>query len=277
MQYDILNKLGIGLDDVTGHLYYKQNFKPLPLSYELIFIRHGETYGNCGQSNAEGQIDHTLVALGKKNKDNRIFQGNTDTEINQLTTLGRKQADDLANQLENTLLASGFIPDIILYSPLKRAKETGYPFVKRNNFYDRYIEYEGIKEMSFGSWENRRICDLSPDNPCHLFYSDQNALVKESGINATGQYQIAENFCELLIRTFQVLYEIEKEYPEKRIILFSHSMFGAACSILFGHGQMIESGNYLAFDGKRTNGKSYAIPHTTPFYLNKVNRSKAKC
>ena len=73
-------------------MYYDHEFKPIKLSIELIIIRHGETYGNCGQSTIEGEIDYELVNLGIKNREKRIYQGDVNKEINQLTQLGKQQA-----------------------------------------------------------------------------------------------------------------------------------------------------------------------------------------
>lgn len=259
-----LKKIGILVDVQTGHLFYGPEFKPLNPNFKLAFVRHGETYGNCGQSTAAGTIDHELVKQGIKNREKRVYQGNVDAEINQLTLHGKKQADELALTLEKQLLAKNWEPDVIFYSPLNRAKETGLPFVERNRFHTRYLPHEGIKEMQFGAWENRRICDIELENPCHLFYLTQHALVKNSGINANGLYQTGECFCEVLLRAHQVLCEFKQTHGDKKILIFSHSMFGAACRILFGQGQKIENDEYLAFDGKRKDGTYYAIPFTTP-------------
>ena len=56
-------------------------------------------------------------------------------------------------------------------------------------------------------------------------------------------------------------------YAKKKILIFSHSMWGAACCILLGHGKKVEHGNYLAFDGKHKNGTPYSLVHATPFLL----------
>lgn len=258
--HNYLQSLGIILNVQTGHLFYSHSFASMKLKLNLIFVRHGATYGNCGQSTEDGKIDHSLVNSGIKNNDQRIFQGDVDTEINQLTSLGKRQAEEAATKLEE-ILKHGWIPDIIFYSPLTRAKETGLPFVTRNNFNDIYIPNNKIKEMSFGSWDNRRVCDLNSTDPCHSFYQNQNALVKSSEGNG-------ESFCDVLQRAHKTLLELNDKYSGKNIIMFSHSMFGAACCILLGKGQTIENGKYLAFDGKRTNGEYYTMPHGTPFLLN---------
>lgn len=263
LQYQ-LKELGIVLD-MDGHLFYDREYKAFPFSFELAFVRHGETYGNCGQSTHLAKIDYDLVRLGVKDREKRIYQGNVDTEINQLTEEGKKQANQLAITLEEKLLNKGWKPDVILHSPLTRAKETGLPFVERHGFNNIYLAYDDIREMQFGSWENRRICDLEHNNPCHLFYMTQHALIKNSGMDVNSIYRPGESFSEVLLRAYRVLLELEKNYSGKKILIFSHSMFGSACKILLGKGEMIENGNYLAFDGKRSDGTYYTMPFASPF------------
>jgi broad specificity phosphatase PhoE len=260
-----LQSLGIVLNVKTGHLSYIKNFQPLKLNFELVFVRHGETYGNCGQSTAKGKIDLSLVNAMTKNTEKRIFQGDVDTEINQLTDLGRLQAEDAAILLEDELLSHNWVPTIVYYSPLTRAKETGLTFVNRNNFHEIYVACNGIREMSFGTWDNQRVCDMTPTNVCHSFYQNQNSLVRN--IDSKTQ-QPSESFCDVLKRAYTTLLELNEKHQGGKVVMFSHSMFGAACCILLGKGQRIENGNYLAFDGKRSNGEHYTMPHATPFYLN---------
>lgn len=262
-----INALGLTLDVKTGHLFYAKTFLPVSLSFELIFIRHGETFGNCGQSTSKSTIDHEMVELNIKSDEKRIFQGDVDTEVNQLTSFGKQQALDVALALEKIMI-DGWKPDIIFHSPLSRAKASAIPFVSRNQFEKRFFKLDGIKEMSYGSWDNRRICDMGPENPCHLLYLNQHTLIKNPGINGNGVYQPSESFCEVILRASNLLQELNVRCHGKKIVMFSHSMFGAACSILLGCGQMIEDGDYLAFDGKRKDQTSYIMPNATPFPLN---------
>lgn len=263
-----LKELGIILDIPTGHLFYDPQFKPIQLGFELAFARHGETYGNCGQTTKAGTIDHDLVKLEVKDKERRVYQGDVDAEINQLTATGKQQAEDLATRLETELLAKNWQPSIILFSPLSRAKNTGIPFVEKTGLTKHYFPCHDIKEMKFGAWENRRICDLEFENPCHLFYLTNHALVKSNGVDAHGIYQVGECFAEVILRAHKSLRLLEQDLSSEKVLMFSHSMFGAACRILFGKGQTAENDNFLAFDGKRRDGSSYALPFATPFLLN---------
>lgn len=260
--------LGIKLEIHTGHLFYAPYFNPLALDFELLFVRHGETYGNCGQSSSDGRIDNESVQKNIKNKEQRIFQGNVDSEINQLTDQGKKQALAVAERLKTDFFDQDWIPDIILISPLTRAKETALPLIQQYQLQDRCFIHEGIREMSFGSWDNKRVCDFHTHDSCHLFYRTQHALVKSSGRNDNGLDCQAENFCDVLLRAQNVLLSLNKDYAGKKILMFSHSMFGAACCILLGKGQTIENGMHLAFDGKRQDGTYYTLPNAIPFSLN---------
>lgn len=262
-----LNQLGIVLETDTGHIFYAPNFKPMELNVELILIRHGETFGNCGQTTQQGDIHDELVKTEVKDAAKRVYQGNVDKAINQLTQLGKRQALHAAIKLEVSFLQKKWIPDLVLHSPLARAKDTGIPFIIRNGLEHRYLPCPGIQEMSFGAWENRRVCDIDPAHRCHAFYLDQDALVKESGLDCHGLYQEGESFCDVLLRAHNTLSRLNEEYVNKKMVLFSHSMFGAACAILTGKGQRIENGNYLAFDGKKKDGSSYALTHAEPFCL----------
>src|SRR5688500_10626627 len=117
-----LKMLGLELDITSGHIFYASNYTPLALNFDLIYIRHGETYGNCGQVLDNGKLDNEAIQANIKDHNKRIFQGCMDSEINQLTAFGKKQAIELATQLKLDLLAQHWVPDTILISPLTRAK-----------------------------------------------------------------------------------------------------------------------------------------------------------
>lgn len=265
LQYQ-LKELGISLDIKSGRLFYAPNFKPLDMDFELVFARHGETYGNCGQTTKAGVIDLEAVKVGVKNKEKRVYQGDVDAEINQLTQAGIKQAEELTKRLE--VLATKWKPTIALHSPLSRAKNTGLPFVEKFKLTKQYFPCEEIREIKFGAWENRRICDFDSNHPCHSFYLENHALVKENGVDAHGVYQVGECFAEVVLRAHKALQQLNQNLAGEKVVMFSHSMFGAACHILFGKGLIVEGDKYLAFDGKRKDGSIYALPFATPLLLN---------
>jgi hypothetical protein len=53
-----------------------------------------------------------------------------------------------------------------------------------------------------------------------------------------------------------------------KLMVIADSLLQRACCIVLGRGQKIESGEYLAFDGKRSDGNYYTMPHAEPFLLN---------
>lgn len=50
-----------------------------------------------------------------------------------------------------------WVPDIIVYSPLGRAIDTGLPFATKHNSIPS-ITVNKTAEMAFGSWDNQRVC-----------------------------------------------------------------------------------------------------------------------
>jgi len=45
-------------------------------------------------------------------------------------------------------------------------------------------------------------------------------------------------------------------------------MLGAACCNLLGKALLFENRSYIAFDGKRTDGTYYKMPHVALFLMN---------
>ncbi|KTD18782.1 bifunctional RNase H/acid phosphatase [Legionella lansingensis] len=257
---NLLADLGILVDKITGHLYYMKSFKPLKLCVEVIFVRHGETYGNCGQVTADGTIDREMVNADIINQEHRVFQGSADTEINQLTKRGEEQALSLAQKL-NEICIDNWKPDVILASPSTRAIKTALPFIQLWDYSVLPLIYKGVREISFGTWENKRLCDFHRSHSCYLFSQHQHALIKAESI---AQYPNAENFAELIFRAYSVLHELNTTFTKKRVIIFSHTLFGAACLIVLGKGQYYEGHEYLAFDGRRKDGSYYTMPNAEP-------------
>jgi dienelactone hydrolase len=127
--------------------------------------------------------------------------------------------------------------------------------------------------MRFGDWDNMMVKDMPTDSICHLFYLGQNAVVKSSGLYedpASGTSVAGENFVEVLQRTRQMLSSLEAavtalpnrpDGKPKQVIIYGHSMAGAALSILTGNGKVVDGTSYLGFDGK------YIMPNATPVKL----------
>eukprot|EP00922_Rhytidocystis_sp_ex-Travisia-forbesii_P057312 GHVS01084910.1.p1 GENE.GHVS01084910.1~~GHVS01084910.1.p1 ORF type:complete len:393 (+),score=76.04 GHVS01084910.1:174-1352(+) len=280
-----LEQLGFCLSPDIGRIRYSNLFQPLSLSYDICYVRHGRTEGNS---------------------EPRVFQGQVDYLSNFLNCVGQEQAVEAAARLKSLGTAEGWVPDVILTSPLTRAKQTAVPYLMQRASGDSVLSavHDGLKEMAFGSWDNMLLGDLPVDSIAHLFYCQQNVLVKSSEphkvdvklLPPCGSYHNssrkqdqqkeeeipAENFVEVLSRARATLLELNK-HPlivtagkrrhatvqnggssgggnKVRVLVFGHSMSGAAISILMGHG-MCDKEGYLGFDG------SYIMPNATPTFL----------
>jgi len=243
--------LGLSLDVAGGQVAYASDFekKRVELCFDFIYCRHGKTTGNT---------------------EPRVYQGYVDEPSNALNEIGLGQAQEAADKLDELKLE----PDLIVLSPLSRAAETGLAFVRRHPELEKRVEYwEEAAEMRFGAWDNVMVKDLASDNICHLFYLTQNAVVKpaEPYVRPSdGKAFAAENFVEMASRMHGVLLRLNEEMKplaEKGgktplVIMYGHSMAGAALQILTGNGKVVDGEAYLGFDGK------YILPNATPVFLN---------
>lgn len=129
--------------------------------------------------------------------------------------------------------------------------------------------------MRFGDWDNAMVKDMPYDSICHLFYLKQNAVVKSSNVYVSptdplAKEYTAENFLEVLTRMRAVLASLEtrvKDLPPRAdgkppvVLLYGHSMAGAALSVLTGNGKQVHGQDFLGFDGE------YIMPNATPVQL----------
>jgi len=250
------SSLGLELDAVEGTVKYASEFesKRLPLCFDFVYCRHGKTTGNT---------------------EPRVYQGYVDEPSNALNEVGLAQAQDAADKLD----ALALDPDLIVLSPLSRAAETGLAFVRRHPHLEERVEYwEDAAEMRFGSWDNVMVKDLADDNICHLFYLKQNAVVKPAQPYvrpSDGAKFDAENFVEMATRMHGVLQKLNdamRPIAEEReetplVVMYGHSMAGAALSILTGNGKQVDGESYLGFDGK------YIMPNATPVFLHQKSKA----
>ena len=142
-------------------------------------------------------------------------------------------------------------------------------------------EWEETAEMRFGAWDNVMVKDLDDDNICHLFYLEQNSVVRpaEPYVNpADGVSYAGENFVQVLTRMQAQLIRLNEKVAtlpppadgaRPLVVMYGHSMCGAALAILTGNGKQVDGENYLGFDGK------YIMPNATPVYLHKSTSSGA--
>jgi broad specificity phosphatase PhoE len=314
---DYLSKLaeiGLKVNFETGHLYLVDKSKLPEYDAKIIWVRHGETYGNLEipPEIISAEKDNTLNEIGLKltlenklvvsepskvpenikdyilsryNKFEgkeeseltaempvylgRIYQGAVDNTLNQLTMIGDDQAKKLvlsATQF-SVLLNAKLLPGVVFHSGRTRAKYTGCPFFedlnrrlgKRSEL--SYVVQPDFDEQNFGDGDNRRVIDIGEDNPMHLFYLDQNVLVKTPE---------GESFLDMLLRVHRGLQGVSSSYQNKTICIVAHSMSGAAAGILTGNAVVNdEDDNYICFDGVNPKtGEKYLFPNGGRFAMN---------
>ena len=142
---------------------------------EILITRHGQTEWNV---------------IGK-------VQGKADIELNDT---GIKQAEETAKILENEKI------DLIICSPLKRAKQTADIINKNRNI---PIIYDNeIAERDFGEFEGINKADFDYDG----FWSYKKDL----------HFNSAENIKDFYNRVYKFLNKIKENYPNKRILIVAH-------------------------------------------------------
>jgi len=143
--------------------------------YMIFFTRHGETDWNIAKR----------------------IQGKTDTELNEN---GLKQAEIVSYKMKDKNI------DIIISSPLKRAKKTAEIINKNINC--PIIYEDGLVERDYGEFEGKQREDFD-------FYGfwDYNKNLRGYGI---------ENIRDFFDRVYSTLDKIKREYKGKNILIVSH-------------------------------------------------------
>lgn len=150
---------------------------------EILVTRHGQTDWNFLEK----------------------LQGHTDIELN---NTGRNQAIETGNKIQNEKI------DLIITSPLKRARETAE--IINRNFNVPIIEDSRIIERKYGKNEGltkETIRQMGKDNPdIHEIWNyNKNVNVNE--------VETIKCFCD---RIYNFLNEITEKYTDKNILLVTH-------------------------------------------------------
>ncbi|MDF2700994.1 MAG: Phosphoglycerate mutase [Haloplasmataceae bacterium] len=151
----------------------------------------------------------TLIALvrhGETNYNkNLIIQGQLDIPLNEL---GRKQAITTANLFQNLKF------DLIISSPLSRARETAQIIADKLNYKDEIITNGAFIERNFGVADGKNVKEY-----IHFVHEDNlEGLEKEETIKQ---------------RVYNGLIEVCVKNPDKNIIIVCHShTIKAAVSVI---------------------------------------------
>lgn len=142
---------------------------------ELYVTRHGQTDWNVQQK----------------------VQGKADISLNDK---GRKQAKETAKKLKSEKI------DLIICSPLKRAKETAQAINKGRNI--PVIYDDKISERDFGEFEGKQ--------------KDQFDFQGFWSYKQNQHYEKAEDIRNFFKRVYSMLDEITDKYQGKRLLIVSH-------------------------------------------------------
>lgn len=182
-----------------------------------------------------------------------------DDELNQLTELGRRQADVLADALFQAMRAelSGAQRFVVCTSALSRARETATPFIERLHQHGHAPEvrsFASLDEIDLGEWSNRRPSDLAPVERERL---DRFRFGADASLRAPG----GESFLDLLERTACALDALNATHANDTVVVFTHAttisamrmharepLFEDESGILRWTGKAIGSADYLRFD-----------------------------
>ena len=132
-------------------------------------------------------------------------QGRTDIELNEV---GIKQAKQTKEELKNVDI------DLIICSPLKRAKQTAEIINEGRNI--QIIFDNQIIERNFGEFEGKKI-------KFDEFWD----------YNAHPRYQRAETIQEIISRISNFLDKIKEEYKDKNVLLVTHGGVSIAINCYF--------------------------------------------
>lgn len=149
-------------------------------------------------------MDSTIVCLIRHGQTdwnkNKLIQGTIDNKLN---SEGKKQALDTADLLKEIDIKW----DLLMSSPLSRAVETME--IIRNSLYPdkEVIKNIDVIERDFGALEGKSVCKESYD------------LMFSGNVEGLEQIDVLEN------RAFNAMISIHKKYPNKKILITSHSQF----------------------------------------------------
>jgi isoleucyl-tRNA synthetase len=153
--------------------------------------------GNAYAVMRHGQADHNVLG---------IMSGLADNPYH-LTEKGREQARASALRMR----ADGFVPDMIVTSPLVRTRETAEIVAETLGLSSEYIIVEeGIREHGFGSFEGR-------PNPAYgTIFSDTREWIEKPRPGG------GESNLDVKKRAGDVLYAYERAHAGKKILFITH-------------------------------------------------------
>lgn len=175
---------------------------------KLYVARHGETAWN---------------ALNK-------VCGRTDLP---LTSLGRQQAEKLADRVENLDI------HMIVSSPMCRAVQTAQPAAKRLKL--EIITDSRLIEQDYGIFEG-----VDRRDPGFLANKRQFAY----------RYPGGESMMDVAYRVYSLIEEIKEKYPEKNILLVCH---GGVCRLIRTYFEDMTNEEFFRYSEENANVREFSV------------------
>ncbi len=179
---------------------------PLPIwkskSGEMMFVNSKDDLKS--KTKKSGNRYFVMRHGEAENNVDKIFHENSQNNA-ALTELGKEQVLKSINSFNKKI-------DLIISSPLERAKQTTLIFNEKLNFSAEKIIYdERIREWEIGKgWEGK-----TKDEVFHYFHNDYFHM-------PTKEISNGENFAQLIKRVGEFIYEIDQKYKNKNILISSH-------------------------------------------------------
>lgn len=129
----------------------------------------------------------------------KLIQGRIDNPLNDT---GRENSKLAAKKIQDL----NIMWDEFLSSPLKRAFETAQIIKNELNFTKDIIVIPDLTEREFGVLEGKKVCQ-------------ENYRLMEQGVNGL------EMLPDLQMRAYRTIKKISKDYPNKNILVATHSQF----------------------------------------------------
>ncbi|MCW9054846.1 MAG: class I tRNA ligase family protein [Candidatus Pacebacteria bacterium] len=178
-----------------------------------------------------------------------------DSVENPVTEEGRKQVYEAAK------LFNGKSIDLIIHSPLQRTRETAELLASELKLPGSQLREDArLTEVNVGLFEGKTIDEY------HAFFADSRERMSK-------RPEGGENWGEVKRRVSEVLYELEREYKDKKILIISHNgplemiQAGALGYDVDQCGEAIKDNRFDMSVGEVRKLPFIPLPHNTLFEL----------
>ena len=172
-----------------------------------------------------------VVRHGETNENiSKMMQGNMDTELNDA---GRKQAYDLVKKVASCDV------DLIFSSPLKRAYDTAKIIAQGK----RIVVDERLKSRNHGEFQGISRNEIN--------FKDYWNIKKNI------RYEKAESVRDLYDRIVSLLMDIKRYYPDKKVLLVTHS--GITRILYYYFNGIPEDGDLTSYESTNCSFEEYDL------------------